>query len=146
MGVVIFNPTNFKARYPEFNTVSDAVLGMYFDEATLYLSNTERSIVQNVAIRTILLNMITAHISVLNSVINGQQSSDLVGRINSATEGSVSVSADYGAVTNSQAWYAQTKYGAEYWAATIRYRRARYVTGRSYSPPPSFDPYTGRLL
>lgn len=146
MSVVVFNPTSFKLRYPEFNTVSDTVLQMYFDEATLYLNNTDRSLVQDVVIRSLLLNMIVAHISALNSGVNGQSPSGIVGRINSATEGSVSVGADYGLVTASQAWYLQTKYGAEYWAATTRYRRMRYVVGRSYSPPPQINPLTGRLV
>jgi hypothetical protein len=145
MSVVIFNATTFKLRYPEFSTISDTVLQMYFDEATLYLNNTERSIVQDIAIRALLLNMIVAHIAALNSGVNGQSPIGIVGRINSATEGSVSVGADYGAVTASQAWYVQTKYGAEYWAATTRFRRMRYVNGRSYSPPPTLNPYTGRL-
>lgn len=145
MSVVIFNATTFKARYPEFSTISDTILQMYFDEATLYLNNTERSLVQDIAIRALLLNMIVAHIAALNSGVSGQSPSGIVGRINSATEGSVSVGADYGLVTASQAWYVQTKYGAEYWAATTRYRRMRYVTGRSYSPPPAINPFTGRL-
>lgn len=146
MSVVVFNPTSFKLRYPEFNTVSSTVLQMYFDEATLYLNNTDRSLVQDVVIRSLLLNMIVAHISALNSGVNGQSPSGIVGRINSATEGSVSVGADYGLVTASQAWYLQTKYGAEYWAATTRYRRMRYVVGRSYSPTPQINPLTGRLV
>lgn len=126
-GVVTFDPAAFKLRYPEFATVGDSLLGMYFDEAGLYLNNTPCSVVQDLARRTTLLYMLTAHIA-------GLSVASLVGRISNATEGSVSVTADMGPVTNSQAWYLQTKYGASYWNATRPYRTARYVPGRSHAP------------
>lgn len=129
IGVVSFDPAAFKLRYPEFATLSDDLLGAYFAEATLFLNNTAASAVDNLIIRGLLLNMMTAHIAALNGGVNGQAASPLVGRVNSATEGSVSVSTDMGPVFNSQAWYMQTKYGAEFWAATSIYRRFRYVPG-----------------
>ncbi|MDE3023344.1 MAG: DUF4054 domain-containing protein, partial [Pseudomonadota bacterium] len=121
MGTVAFDSVGFLARYPEFSTVPTATLQAYFNEAGMYLNNTDSSPVTDFSvggIRYILLNMITAHIAALNSGVNGQAASPLVGRINSATEGSVSVTADMGAVTNTQAWYMQTKYGAAYWQAS----------------------------
>ena len=127
MGIVVFDPVGFVARYPEFSTVSNPLLTDYFTEATIYLNNTDTSPVLDLNIRAMLLNMLVAHIAAINSGINGQAASPLVGRINSATEGSVSVGTDMGPVTNSQAWYLQTKYGASYWAATSIYRRFLYV-------------------
>lgn len=143
MGIVVFDATAFKVRYPEFSTITDPVLSAYFSESTLYLSNAEGSRVVDVGQRSVLLNMIVAHIATLNSGVNGQSPSGLVGRINSATEGSVSVSADYGAVVNSQAWYVQTKYGAAYWAATAQYRTAQYRRGASRAAPSTYDIITG---
>lgn len=146
MGVVTFNPTTFKARYPEFSTVDNTLLGSYFTESTLILNNTEGSIVADVAQRALLLNMLTAHLAALYSGISGQSPSGIVGRINQATEGSVSVGADMGPVYNSQAWFIQTKYGAQYWAATAQYRMMQYRPGYSCSAPRSINLYTGRLM
>lgn len=131
MAIVAFDPARFKARYPEFSTVDDMVLGDYFVEATLYLNNTDTSRVQDVAQRALLLNMLVAHIGALNgSGVNGAGASPLVGRISSATEGSVSVSTEFAAPTSgTQAWFFQTKYGTSWWAATARYRQAVYIPG-----------------
>ncbi|NWC11932.1 DUF4054 domain-containing protein [Pseudomonas agarici] len=132
MGIVVFNVAGFRARYPEFSSVSDELLQAYFDEATIYLNNTECSPARDLAKRALLLNMLVAHIAAMNSGVNGAESSPLVGRINSATEGSVSVTTDMGAVSGSAAWFMQTKYGAAYWQATVNLRSFRYIPGRSY--------------
>lgn len=127
MGIVVFDPARFKQRYGEFNSVNDVALGDFFTEATLYLDNTDCSIVSDLAQRTLLLNMLTAHIAAGNSCGSGG-AAGLVGRISSATEGSVSVTADfYDAQNGTEAWFASTKYGAAYWAATARYRTAIYI-------------------
>lgn len=128
-GVVDFDPAAFLARYPEFTSIAAALPG-YFVEATIYLNNTPASIVQDLTIRALLLNMLTAHIAALNGGVSGQPASPLVGRLNQASEGSVSVSADMGAVSANAAWFLQTKYGAAYWQATSAYRRFSYVPGR----------------
>jgi len=146
MGVVVFSASAFKTRYPEFSTVGDTVLDAYFSESTIYLNNTESSRVQDVGQRGVLLNMLTAHLAALYSGVSGRPPVGVVGRINSATEGSVTVAADMGPVTNSQAWYLQTKYGAQYWAATAQYRQMVYRPGYSQSAPPSYDPITGRYV
>jgi len=132
MGIVVFDVASFRVRYPEFATVSDALLGAYFDEATIYLNNTECSPVTDLAKRSLLLNMLVAHVAALNAGVNGQTASPLVGRVNSATEGSVSVTTDMGVVSGSAAWFMQTKYGAAYWQATVNLRSFRYVPGRSF--------------
>lgn len=94
MGVVIFDPSAFKLRYPEFSSVDDVLLQQYFTQATIYLDNTDSSRVSDLAVRSMLLNMLVAHIACLYSGANGQSPSGLVGRIDSASEGSVSVHAD----------------------------------------------------
>lgn len=137
MGVVIFDPAAFKLRYPEFSSVDDTLLQQYFTQATIYLDNTDFSRVSDLAVRAMLLNMLVAHIAFLYSGANGQSPSGLVGRIDSASEGSVSVHADMPGVTANSAWYMQTKYGADYWNATAPFRAFQYISGHS----PSNYPY-----
>lgn len=133
MGIVVFDPAAFVAMYPEFSTVNSTVLQIYFGRATMQLDNTDCSRVQDVSQRAALLYLLVAHIAAMNgSGVNGQGASPLVGRLSSATEGSVSVSTEYAAPANAtEAWFLQTKYGAEYWAATAAYRTAIYI-----APPP----------
>jgi hypothetical protein len=138
-GVVVFDYTGWSARYPEFSTVMQATAQEYFNEAQLYCDNTPTSIVCDLCERSILLNQMTAHIAALNAPLNGQPSSPLVGRINSATEGSVSVSAQMDMPAGSAQWFNQTKYGAAFWQATAKYRSMRYVRG----PVPVANPFTG---
>ena len=125
MGVVVFNPTQFKARYPEFTSVADVTLAACFDEAGLYLSNKDCSAVQDLTRRALLLNMLTAHIAWIGGKLNPGGQPLPVGRTSSATEGSVSVSLEYG-VPGSQAWFLQSQYGAAFWQATTSLRGFRY--------------------
>jgi hypothetical protein len=136
-GIVTFDYSGWQSRYPELSSVSAPTANAYFAEAGLYLDNTPCSPVQDLTLRGVLLNMLVAHIAKLNSPLDGGTSPDLVGRIASATEGSVSVSADYGA-PGGAAWYSQTKYGAAFWEATRFLRTARYT-------PPPFQPRFGRF-
>lgn len=92
MAIVVFDINAFRERYPEFDTVSDSLLNAYFVEATVYLDNTDRSAVCDVAIRAVYLNMLVAHIAAINSGVDGKGPTGLVGRVASASEGSVSVS------------------------------------------------------
>lgn len=124
-GIVTFDPAAFKVRYPEFASVDDALLQAYFDEAAMaYLDNTEASRVQQVEQRTVLFNMLVAHAAALAAL-------SLVGRIATATEGSVTVAAAMDGVPGTAAWFMQTKYGAAYWQATAAFRTMLYVPGCS---------------
>ena len=127
--VVIFDYGVWSARYPEFTRVTAPLATSYFNEATLYLNNSQSSVVQDVNKRALFLNMIVAHIAMLNVGIGNDGPSPLVGRVASAGEGSVSVGADMPGQSPGAAWYQQTQYGAAYWQATARYRGARYVPG-----------------
>ncbi|EOG6131784.1 DUF4054 domain-containing protein [Cronobacter sakazakii] len=133
MAIVVFDIEAFRERYPEFNSVSDALLNAYFVEATVYLDNTDCSPAQDDAVRAVYLNMLVAHIAALNAGVGGQKPSGLVGRISSASEGSVSVSTGDVPVSQSSWWYLQTPYGAAYWNATAQYRTFTYVPGSSPS-------------
>jgi hypothetical protein len=134
-GVVIFDPTAFIARFPEFSTVTADTLTAYFNESTLVLDNTDSSMVQQIEQRTPLLWLLTAHLAALYSGVNGQAPAQLVGRINNASEGSVSVATDYGTQPATAAFYLQTKYGAQYWQMTASIRAMQYVPGFPQAHP-----------
>lgn len=139
-GVVVFDYTGWITRYPEFSTVSAALAQLYFNEATLYCDNTACSPVQDSAAggqRAMFLNMVTAHIAALNSGVNGQAASPLVGRIANATEGSVTVGTQNDYPPGTVQWFQSTKYGAAYWAASAAYRTMRYMP----SPGRNMDPF-----
>lgn len=128
MAQVVFDPSAFKLAYPEFGAVEDGLLSSCFDLATLYLSNADCSVVQDLERRRILLWMLTAHIAYLRGALTPAGISGgpgLVGRTSSATEGSVSVSTDFPSHPNA-AWYNQTAYGAMFWQATAALRGFRY--------------------
>jgi hypothetical protein len=86
-----------------------------------------------------LLGLLTAHVAYLFSMRDAQgRPSDsgiippppIVGRISSASQGSVSVQAEFDANQNpSASWYLQTPYGAAYWSATAQFRTGFYVPG-----------------
>jgi hypothetical protein len=136
MAVVVFDVDAFRLRYPEFAAVTDAQLQAAFDDAGLYLDNTDASPVPAPTPRTQLLYMLTAHITALTYGANGAGAAPFVGRVSSVTEGSVSISADMSGWGAGSAWYLQTPYGAAYWQATINYRLGSYV--------PACRPYYAR--
>ena len=121
MPAVVFDKARFQAAYPEVQA-TDAQLEMWFTQA--------HSIVEKLEEREMLLFLLVRHFAALNE---RAAQGGLVGRIASATEGSVSVSADMGAVGSNAAWYLQTPYGATYWQLTAKYRRFRYVPGGCYA-------------
>jgi hypothetical protein len=130
-GVVDFDPAAFKAAYPEFATLADAVLTANFGLATLQLNNSCGSKVCDANKRAMLLDLLVAHITTLRNGANGQPAPGMVGRIGYAIEGSVAATADMGPQVTGQAYYNQTQWGAMYWQATAQYRQAVYV------PPPA---------
>lgn len=135
MGAVVasFDPVGFLQAYPEFGTVPEAQLAADWLQAGLYLNNTGNSPVQDIPTQTMLLNLLTAHIAKLVQGSNGQGASGIVGTVNSATEGSVSVGAQ-AIVNTSNQWYMQTPYGAQYWQATAQFRTFQYAPGFSRRP------------
>lgn len=144
-GVVTFDYAAWQAGYPEFSTTvtSQGQAQGYFVQATFHLGNGPNSPVLDASPggqRATLLNMLVAHIAMLSVGSNGAPASPLVGRIDQATQGSVTAHADMPNQPQSAAWYQQTKYGAMYWAATPALRTARYVVGPAQRPAPM--PYT----
>lgn len=135
MGVIVaFDYTAFITRYPEFGPSGAQPVGaplgaIYFNEATLYLRNDGGGPINSATAQSMLMNMLVAHIASLNAASStGQAATPLVGRINSASEGSVSASVEFSS-TNAEQWFSQTKYGAAFWKACAQYRMARYIAG-----------------
>ena len=129
MAVVVFSYSGWSLRYPELAAVTPLPLAQaYFTEACLYCDNSDASPISDPATRALLLNMATAHIAQLNRRNpDGSLASPLVGRISSATEGSVTVQATMDFPPGSAQWWQQTPYGAAWWAATSQYRKSMYV-------------------
>jgi len=134
--VVAFNYKTWTARYPEFASVNEPLAQQYFNEATVYHANDGTGRVNNATRQLIMLNMMTAHIAALYAVVDGKAPSPLVGKINSATEGSVSVSVAPGGGTPDayREWLMQTKYGAS------------YVSAATFARMPVYRPPTGRRV
>lgn len=126
-GVVVFDPAAFILLYPAFTSVPAPALSANFNLATLQLNNSCCSVVNDAPTRSALLNLLTAHITALLNGVNGVAPSGLVGRISSATQGSVSVAAQFNAEDFSESYFAQTQWGVAFWQSTIVYRTAMYV-------------------
>jgi len=150
MGVhVDFNYAQWIAMFPEFAGVDPAAAYGYFRRAELLHRNDGGGPVTSCSVQQTLLDLVTAHIAQLSAPqVNGIPATTapgstpapgIVGRVASATEGSVSISTELALADGSvqQAYYSQTKYGLEYWAATAAYRTFRYIPGftRVFSPP-----------
>lgn len=141
-GIAVFVFADWAALYPELvaptetppgtGTTTAAMAANDFTMAGLYLNNTACSVVVDVALRTSLLYLITAHIAALAARQRAEPDGNaIVGRISDATQGSVSVASDVGTTSQSQAWWYQTQYGMSYWQAIIRFRSGgRYKPGR----------------
>lgn len=140
LGVVQFDPVEFVAIYPEFAGLANPVMAQSFVDATLLLNNSCGSFIQDANQRLQLLYTLTAHCLLIDRGTNDGEGNvtpaqGIVGRIDSAAEGSVSVSAAYNNdVTMSEAYFIQTKYGAKFWQQTAWTRTALYVPAPSSGP------------
>lgn len=132
-GIVVFDAAAFKAAYPEFSTIADAVLDTNFDLATFVIANTCQSLVCDAVKREKLLNLATAHITQLRNGTNGGGPSGLIGQIIAARQGSINISVAEIRAGMNQVWFAQTQWGLLLWMALAPYRTFRYI------PPPCAD-------
>lgn len=134
---VQFSYSLWTQQFPEFAAVNPVQAEFYFDLATVVQRNDGTGPVCSPTTQLNLLNLLTSHIATQYSQSLGDPSpgspkdaNSPVGRISSATEGSVTVQTDYGSnVSQQMAWAITTKYGALWWALTAQYRTARYVPG-----------------
>lgn len=128
--IATFNYAQWLLLYPELSNVTEVQAGMCFDLGTLFLRNDGTGRVTSDSTQLSLLNMLTAHIAFIGyGDTTSGGASGLVGRINSATEGSVSVASEMAAQPGSAAWFLQTKYGAMYWQALAAFRTFAYRVG-----------------
>jgi hypothetical protein len=145
IGCVEFVPANFITYYPEFAAVSTGALTNNFNRASLILNRCCGSKVRDANVRQILLGLLTAHVTALTNGVNGAPPQGVVGRVSSATEGSVSVDTDLGlapTASATKAYLQQTQYGLEFLASTAQYRSAVYAAGPQFcaSPRAPFGP------
>lgn len=125
MAKVIFDPVEFKQIYPQFSNYPDFQLQFFFNKAELKVENTDSTCLDE-ATRKILLYLLVAHFAELQGRIN-DGSGSIVGRADSASEGSVNIHFAYDVKGDSAQWYSQTPYGAEYWAMTAQFRTFGYI-------------------
>jgi hypothetical protein len=128
---VVFDYAAWIARYPEFAVTALAPAAQqFFNEAQLYCDNTSSSPITDDSVggqRAMILGMLTAHIAYMAiGVTTGASGSQLVGRINNASEGSVSVQTENLYPPGSAQWFQQTRYGSAAWAAMAAFRTFRY--------------------
>lgn len=142
MGVVVaFNFDQWLARYPEFNgSVNQVQANELFAEAQIYHRNDGGGPVSSAPAQSVFLNQLVAHLAQLyfGTQANPASANDPVGRVTNAGEGSVSAGFDLQIPPGTPQWFAQTKYGASYWAATAIYRTMRYVPGHPRPINPFF--------
>lgn len=133
-GPITFSFADWTAAWPEFANCSPAQGQAWFDIASIYCPNTSANPFGDST--STFLYMLTSHVAWLlaprdpagNPAAAGQSPPNIVGRINSASEGSVSVGAEWkGSGSPSQDWFVQTRYGALYWQATAAFRTMRYA-------------------
>ena len=106
------------ARYPEFNgVVAPSLASLYYAEALKYAGRAQAD--------TVIVYALTAHVAAINAPVDEGEANNLVGRISSASQGSVSVSTDLD-TPQAAAFFAQTKYGLSAWQMMAPYRVARF--------------------
>lgn len=125
---ITFDYAAWQAAYPLLATVPSADATGYFNLATMLFRNDGTSPAPTVAMQTTLLYLLTAHMAKLFAPQSqGGQAAGIVGRISNASEGSVSVQTEYSSqISDSQAFYIQTTYGALFWQMTAVFRTMRY--------------------
>lgn len=152
---VTYSFSDWIAAFPEFSGCSAAQGQAWFNQATTIFANATSNPAyceQGPAGFKTVMYMVVSHIAWLsaprdasgNPAAAGQPASPIVGRINSASEGSVSVGAEMGdmnAGSPSQAWWMQTKYGAMFWTATANTRGAVYAANPLVMPQGIFPGY-----
>lgn len=78
--------------------------------------------------------LLIGHKAILQTNID-KGNSGLVGRISSATEGSVSISSEYPSGSGAlEQWLKQTPYGAEFYAITSQWRTALWIGAEAPMP------------
>ena len=147
MAVVTFDPVAFAVAYPEFAAINQArTTAMFTLAEQAILDNTDNSPVMDTNFRLQLFYMLVAHLLTLLGGAPTTPTNTPPGRINTATEGTITAGFEYILPAGSAMapWFVQTKYGAMYWTMTAPFRSALYVqngasgigTAIAYGVPP----------
>jgi len=136
---VTFDFNFWIALFPEFAALNSTLGQAYFTRATgSIIANSVNNPIFGDGNLQYLIYLVTSHVAWLScpkdangnpSATGTPPSGSQVGRVASGTEGSVTVSFEWagGDKKSLEAYLIQTRYGAEYWAATAQYRTARYA-------------------
>ena len=133
---VTFSFATWIAMFPEFGALSSDMGQGYFNRACLTFANSITNPAFGDGNLAALLYLVTSHVAWLscprdgdgNPAASGTAPNQLVGRIASAGEGSVNVATEYkGSGSPNEEYFAQTRYGLEFWANTAQYRTSRYL-------------------
>ncbi len=132
MGVVTLDVAEWKLKYPQYNALTDSQVEDLFFAATTYLENTPQSVITDEDKRKYFLYLLMAHIAYLfYADANGNGGvTGMVGRLSSASEGSVSVGSTISNAPFNAEFFLQSPYGFTFWQATKIYRMGFY-RGRS---------------
>jgi hypothetical protein len=152
---VTYSFMDWTGAFGEFSNCSPAQGQGWFNRASILFDNSAcNPAACTPGMLSTLLYLLTSHIAWLNAprdangnpAATGAPSSPIVGRIDQASEGSVSVHADMGdadAAFPTASWYLSTKYGAEFVAATAGFRTAIAVSQPTFVPGPVYYPGLG---
>jgi hypothetical protein len=127
--VAVFNYELWNANYREFSNVTQVQAQLFWNEACLQFRNDGGGPIDDPTMQATLLNMLTAHIAFVRVGTNGNPSpasQGLVGRVSSATQGSVSISTDLPQLPGTAAYYATSPYGLAFFNATAPFRTMNY--------------------
>lgn len=126
MAIVVFDASSFRTMFPQWSDetkYSDEYLQQYFGLACEFIPNNDASFIpydpeNGNIIREILIYRTMCHLLTLADMPNNQ-----VGRVASASQGSVSTSFDLlRGKSDSSQWWMQTQCGALVWQLLARYR------------------------
>lgn len=133
----------FIVTFPEFSVLTQAQVQAQWNMATGLQRNDGCGPVTTAGQQVNLLNLVTAHLCALFFQGPGdpnpgapKDASTPVGRVSSASQGSVSAQFDYGTVGKKEAFWVQTRYGALWWQMTRTYRTMLYAPGQPFQPQP----------
>ncbi len=128
MGVQVqFDYAAWAAAFPMFSHLSvQQITGPVLTFAQQYCRNDGGGPVTDAGLQLQLLNLMVAHVAQILYGTNQAAGPSAVGRLSSATEGSVSASFEF-PTSADQAWFAQTQWGAMYWQMIAPFRLGAYV-------------------
>ncbi len=129
MAVVELDIEGWRELFPAFAEAADAQVQHWFAQACMLVGNDAGSMIPydppSRLQRQTVINLVMCHLATLD------RRGDAVGRVTSATQGSVSSSTDYAAAGRNAAWWTQSQCGATAWQLLKPYRvGGLYLHGR----------------